>query len=97
MRRPSEAPRTFFAALSRIVLGPLEVQETCYCVDNQSRIVPEVNCQHSALGTSYRWVYGGTSEGQVGDIVVGGSAAPTQWAPGSRGGFGALGGKGAGG
>jgi hypothetical protein len=62
--------------------------ETRFCVDAQQRIVPEINCQGSALGTSYYYIYGGTSSGNLGDTVAGGSIVPKSEAGVSRGGFG---------
>jgi uncharacterized membrane protein YgcG len=57
------------------------------CVDAQSRKLPDSSCQVGSPGSHY--VYGGSSGGNVGDAVVGGSV--------TRGGFGGTGGSGGGG
>ena len=49
----------------------------------------------SPSGTGYRYIYGGSSGGHIGDAVVGGHATPSESGV-SRGGFGHGGGDGGG-
>jgi hypothetical protein len=98
MRKSSDVPLNLLAALAKFVTGRGDAPETCYCVDEQRRIVPEINCQSSSLGTTYHYIYGGSSSGQIGDTVVGGSTLPSNEGEVIRGGFGySGGGEGAGG
>jgi hypothetical protein len=62
------------------------------CVDLQGRLANDQNCEAAEQqrrtgygGTSYRYLYGGSSGGHLGDVVVNGS-------PSSSGGGGFLGG-----
>ena len=85
MKKSSSVPLRILSALAEIIRGPVpppDIRETRYCVDNEGRIVAEVNCENSTLGVHYHYVYGGTSEGRIGDLVEGGSNAPTVYAPG---------------
>ncbi|HEY1984361.1 MAG TPA: hypothetical protein VGG85_03075 [Terracidiphilus sp.] len=73
-----------------------DTPESRNCVDAQGRIVPDTNCQtHSYGGSTYHYIYGGSSGGRVGDAVVGGSSTPSESGV-SRGGFGHGGGDGGG-
>jgi hypothetical protein len=58
-------------------MGRRQSSETCYCVDEKSRIVADFNCQTATLGLSYHYVYGGSSGGKMGDLVEGGSRTPS--------------------
>jgi hypothetical protein len=53
------------------------------CVDAQNHLQSDINCRAETSGSHF--VYGGSSGGNVGDTVVGGSSV-------SRGGFGGTGG-----
>jgi hypothetical protein len=92
MRKSSEVPLKLLAALAKFVTGRSDVPETCYCVDEQRRIVPDINCQTSSFGTSFHYIYGGSSGGNIGDTVVGGSTMPSNERGVFRGGFGYSGG-----
>jgi len=54
------------------------------CVDSHNRLLPPSFCQTNSPGV--HWVYGGSSGGHIGDVVIGGSV--------TRGGFGSIGGHG---
>jgi hypothetical protein len=54
------------------------------CVDANNRLLPPSACQTGAPGAHF--IYGGSSGGNIGDTVVGGSV--------TRGGFGSFGGSG---
>jgi len=59
-----------------------------HCVDSQNRLLPDSACRtgtSSPVGGAH-YIYGGSTGGNVGDSVVGGSV--------SRGGFGGTGGSG---
>jgi len=56
--------------------------ERADCVDAQNRKLPDSSCHAGSSGAHY--VYGGSSGGNIGDTVVGGSV--------TRGGFGGTGG-----
>jgi hypothetical protein len=88
MRKSLTVPLNLLASLARFVTGRQATPETRVCVDEQRRIVSEINCKGSALGTSYYYIYGGTSDGNLGDIVIGGSTVPKNETGVSRGGFG---------
>lgn len=92
MRKSREVPITLLAVLAMFVTGCRETPESRNCVDAQGRIVPEGNCQAGSSGMSYRYIYGGSSGGHVGDLVVGGSTSPSSSSGISRGGFGHAGG-----
>ncbi len=91
MRKSREVPLNLLASLSRFVTGDRSEQETRYCVDEEGRIVPEVYWQNSTLGISYHYIYGGKTEGKIGDVVVGGSLTPALHNPNLHGGFGGRG------
>jgi uncharacterized membrane protein YgcG len=82
MRRSREVPITILAAVALALTGCRDERQDC--VDAQSRKLPDSNCQAGAPGAHY--IYGGSSGGNVGDSVVGGSV--------TRGGFGGTGGSG---
>ncbi len=92
MRKSREVPITLLAVLAMFVTGCRETPESRNCVDAQGRIVPEPNCQASSPGMSYHYIYGGSSGGNVGDSVVGGSTSSSRESGVSRGGFGHAGG-----
>jgi uncharacterized membrane protein YgcG len=85
MRRSRDVPLTILAAVALSLTGCRD--ERSDCVDTQNRKLPDSNCQVGSPGAHY--VYGGSSGGNVGDAVVGGSV--------TRGGFGGSGGSGGGG
>jgi uncharacterized membrane protein YgcG len=85
MRRSREVPLTILAAVALSLTGCRDQRSDC--VDAQSRKLPDSRCQVGSPGSHY--VYGGSSGGNVGDAVVGGSV--------TRGGFGGTGGSGGGG
>jgi hypothetical protein len=120
MRKSREVPLTLLAAVAIAATtgcrpGPTEVRN---CVDGQGHIVPDGYCGAASHGGGgvvpvpiYRYVYGGSSGGRVGDSVFGGSSEPASNArvvsgetgaevghasSVSRGGFGAHGGEGGG-
>jgi hypothetical protein len=76
------------AALTQFVTGRADTPETRNCVDEEGKIVPDFNCENSTLGMSYHYVYGGSSGGNIGDVVVGGSTTSRSESDVSRGGFG---------
>ncbi|MGA3049512.1 MAG: hypothetical protein ABSD67_22985 [Terracidiphilus sp.] len=88
MRKSREVPLTLLAALTQFVTGRRDVPESRYCVDEAGKIVPDFNCENSTLGMSYHYVYGGSSDGNIGDVVVGGNATSKRESEVSRGGFG---------
>jgi hypothetical protein len=92
MRKSKEVPLTLLAALALYTTGCHDTPESVNCVDSQGRIVASGNCESSATdpnGVHYRYIYGGSSGGHIGDAVVGGSATSSSV---SRGGFGHAGG-----
>jgi hypothetical protein len=95
MRKSREVPISLLATLALFTTG-CRTPETRNCVDAQGHIVPDIDCQVSAPGTGYHYVYGGSSGGHIGDFVYGGSSTPSD-AGVSRGGFGHGGGGDAGG
>jgi hypothetical protein len=88
MRKSRKVPINLLSALAQFLTGRGNAEETCYCVDDQRQIVPGINCQNATLGISYHYIYGGSSEGHIGDLVVGGSTAPHVELGVSRRGFG---------
>jgi hypothetical protein len=82
MRRSREVPLTLLAAVALSITGCRD--ERSDCVDAQSHKLPDSSCQVGTTGSHY--IYGGSSGGNVGDTVVGGSV--------TRGGFGGSGGSG---
>lgn len=86
MRKSREVKLTLLAALALSVTACRSEHRDC--VDAQGHLQPDSAC-HSAGATGstggYHYVYGGSSGGNVGDYVVGGSTTP-------RGGFGGTGG-----
>jgi hypothetical protein len=86
MRRSREVPLTLLAAAALVSIGCHE--QPRHCVDAQSHLEPDADCKlHSGTG-GFHYIYGGSSGGHVGDIVIGAST--------SRGGFGGSGGEGGG-
>jgi hypothetical protein len=86
MRKSQAVPLTLLAAAALATSSgcddhPREVRR---CVDSQNHIVSDQKCDHPAFyggyyGTGsggYRYLYGGSSGGDMGDTVVGGSATP---------------------
>jgi hypothetical protein len=82
MRKSREVNLTLLAAVALTMTACRDRRHDC--VDQQNRIQPESSCQVGTPGAHY--VYGGSSGGHAGDLVVGGSV--------SRGGFGGIGGGG---
>jgi len=77
--------------------GCHENPETRNCVDANGRVVSDTRCEDAGLYSSYHYVYGGSSGGNWGDSVVGGSTTPSSGSGASFGGFGhASGGEGGG-
>jgi hypothetical protein len=85
MRKSREVPLTLLAAAALASIGCHDAPR--HCVDAQSHLMLDANCDaHSGGVGIYHYVYGGSSGGHVGDIVIGASV--------SRGGFGGGGGEG---
>jgi hypothetical protein len=87
MRKSREVPLTVLAALALSSTGcepPVH-----HCVDALGRIAPESYCQNQSTG--YRYLYGGSTGGHMGDAVIGGSSTPSEDGV-TRGGFGHGGG-----
>ena len=80
MRKSKEVKLLLLAAVALAVTGCRDEHRDC--VDGFGRIQPDSACHAGAAGAHY--IYGGSSGGHVGDVVVGGSSV-------SRGGFGAIG------
>jgi hypothetical protein len=94
MRKSSQVPITILAAVAAIAVVAIS-DDGCNgpsgprsCVDAQSHLAPDANCK-SSVGSGYHFVYGGSSGGHFGDIVIGASESGV-----SRGGFGHGGGEG---
>jgi hypothetical protein len=85
MRKSKEVPIAILAALAVFTAGCHD-PETRNCVDAQGRIVPDGDCQTGSTPMAYHYVYGGSSGGHIGDMVIGGSNTPSDGV--SRGGFG---------
>jgi len=85
MRKPNQVPVTLLEALAQFVMGRHQSSQTCYCVDEENRVVADFNCQTATLGLSYHYVYGGSSEGKIGDLVEWGSRTPSVESPYLRG------------
>lgn len=88
MRKSNKVPLNLLAALARFVTGRGVASQNRYCVDEHGVIVPDINCQTSTFGTAYHYVYGGSSDGHIGDVVVGGNVVPSSEDEVTRGGFG---------
>ena len=84
MRRSQEVSLTILAVVALSLTGCRD--EHSDCVDPQNRKLPDANCQAGSPGAHF--IYGGSSGGNIGDAVVGGSV--------TRGGFGGFGGSGGG-
>jgi hypothetical protein len=89
MRKSAAVPLTLLATVAGISIGAGSYtgcqDRPRHCVDAQNHLVPDASCQtNSSFG--YHYVYGGSSGGNYGDVVVGASV--------SRGGFGGFGGDG---
>jgi hypothetical protein len=83
MRKSSEVPLTILAAAAMLTIGCRD--EPRHCVDAQNHLMPDSTCEaHSTGYGGYHYVYGGSSGGHYGDMVLGSSV--------SRGGFGHGGG-----
>ena len=79
MRKSREVPLTLLAAVALATIGCHD--EPRHCVDAQNHLMPDANCAtHSGGVGVFHYVYGGSSGGHVGDVIVGASV--------SRGGFG---------
>jgi hypothetical protein len=85
MRKSREISLTLLATVALSLTACRD--EHADCVDAQNHKLPDSNCQVGTSGAHY--IYGGSSGGNVGDTVVGGSV--------TRGGFGSIGGSGGGG
>jgi len=85
MRKSREVPLTLLAAVALSLTACREQRRDC--VDAYGHKLPDSSCDGGVYGTHY--MYGGSSGGHVGDIVIGGSV--------TRGGFGDSGGGGGGG
>jgi hypothetical protein len=84
MRKSREVQLTLLAAVALASIGCHD--QPRHCVDAQSRLLPDSNCElHPGIG-GIHYIYGGSSGGHVGDMVIGASV--------SRGGFGHGGGEG---
>ncbi|MGA2888421.1 MAG: hypothetical protein ABSE51_10245 [Terracidiphilus sp.] len=88
MRKSNEVRIPLLTALAKLVTGRRDAPESRYCVDEQGKIVPDIRCQSSTFDISYHYVYGGSSAGEIGDIVVGGSTTPRSESGISHEGFG---------
>lgn len=82
IRKSSQVPLRILSALVESLRGPVEVEETRYCVDGKGRRVPDSYCENSALGVRYHWMYGCTAGCEIGEEVKGGSREPTVYNPG---------------
>jgi hypothetical protein len=80
MRKSREVQLTLLATIALSMTACKDAPR--HCVDAQNRLLPDSACQVGSSGAHY--IYGGSSGGNIGDSVVGGSV--------SRGGFGAIGG-----
>ena len=85
MRRSREVKLTVLAAVALSMTACRTEHRDC--VDAQSHLQPDSACQANGGTGGYHYVYGGSSGGNVGDYVIGGSTTP-------RGGFGGIGGGG---
>lgn len=85
MRKSREVPLTLLAAAALAAIGCRTDPQ--HCVDAQNHLMPDSYCEEHRGGYSY--VYGGSSGGHFGDMVVGGSHSSV-----SFGGFGHGGGDG---
>jgi len=82
MRKSGKISLGILSTIAEKLLGPSELRESRYCVDEDGKIVPDSHCENSPLGTRFHWVYGGSSKGRIGDTVEGGSREPTVFNPG---------------
>jgi hypothetical protein len=89
MRKSREVPLTLLAIVALSVTACRDERQDC--VDAQSHLLPNSACHTGSSGYvgGAHYIYGGSSGGHVGDIVIGGSV--------SRGGFGGFGSSGGGG
>jgi uncharacterized membrane protein YgcG len=85
MRKSRDVPLTLLAVAALSITACRDERQDC--IDAQSHLMPSAACQTGTPGAHY--IYGGSSGGHVGDIVIGGSV--------SRGGFGGFGSSGGGG
>ena len=73
MRRSREVPLTLLAAAALASVGCHERPR--HCVDAQSHLEPDADCElHPGVG-GFHYVYGGSSGGHIGDSVVGASSS----------------------
>ena len=82
MRKSREVPLTLLTVVALSLTACRDQNRDC--VDAYGHKLPDASCDAGATGAHY--VYGGSSGGHVGDVVIGGSV--------SRGGFGGTGGSG---
>lgn len=82
MRKSVQVPLRLLSALAEFLRGPVEVNESRHCVDENGRRVPDSYCENSALGVTYHWIYGGVGNPQIGEKVEGGNREPTIYNPG---------------
>jgi hypothetical protein len=79
MRKSREVPLTLLAAAALASVGCHD--QPRHCVDAQNHLQPDSVCE-ARQGSTFHYVYGGSSGGHYGDTVVGSSV--------SRGGFGGF-------
>jgi hypothetical protein len=98
MRKSREVPLTLLAAFALSTTACRDkASEIRHCVDAQGHIVQDTSCQNQPYRAGYlpmyRYVYGGSSGGRIGDTVYGSHASTGGEESGvSRGGFGHSGG-----
>jgi hypothetical protein len=82
IRKSASVPLRLLSALAGFAKERSESPIRRHCVDHEDQIVPEICCENSAIGATYRWLYGGTTKGRIGDRVEGGSREPILDGPG---------------
>ncbi len=87
MRKSREVKLTLLAAVALSMTACRTEHRDC--IDPQGHKEPDSYCDATGGHGIYHYVYGGSSGGNFGDSVIGGSATP-------RGGFGGIGGDGGG-
>jgi hypothetical protein len=81
MRRSGEVRLVLLASIALSLTACRDQRQDC--VDAQSHLLPSSACKTGGTPGAH-YIYGGSSGGHVGDIVIGGSV--------TRGGFGSFGG-----